>query len=235
MGFTVAMVGPDGAGKTTVCRELVVALQTPAQYVYMGINLECSNVLLPTTRLWLEMKRWRGKRPDMSRGVRRKDPQTKNRIKGLIRNGKSDLRLLNLMGEEIFRQSVCWYWRMRGRLVLCDRDFFCDYYAYDVAPPEDDRGVVQRMHGWLLKTLYRRPDLLIVLEASPEQMLGRKGEGTVDELERRCLEYRQLKSQFKHFFVIDAALPLEMVVQQARSIIEGYQVGRPSLAGGSGT
>lgn len=234
MGFTVAMVGPDGAGKTTVCRELAVALRVPTQYVYMGINLEVSNVLLPTTRLWLEMKRWRGKRPDMSRGGQNKEGSGSSGLQRWIHCGKSNLRLVNLICEEAFRQVVCRYWRIRGRTVLCDRDFFCDYYAYDVAPQEDHRGLVQRLHGWLLKKAYRRPDLLIVLEAPSEQMLRRKGEGTVEDLERRRLEYRQLESQFTHFFVVDATLPLDLVVQQTRNIIESYMVARPSFAEGTG-
>lgn len=234
MGFTVALVGPDGAGKTTVCRELALALDIPTQYVYMGINLEASNVLLPTTRLWLETKRWCGKRPDMGRGMERKQMSHKSGARRWISGCKSNIRLINLLGEEAFRQLVCRYWRMRGRTVLCDRDFYCDYYAYDVAPLEDDRGLIQRLHGWMLKHAYRRPDLLIVLEAPPEQMHRRKCEGTIDDLKKRCLEYRQLESQFCHFYVVDAALPLEVVVQQTRTIIESFAVVRPSLAGGTG-
>ena len=55
--FTVALIGPDGAGKSTVGRELERRLSFPAKYIYMGVNLESSNLVLPTTRLILGIKR----------------------------------------------------------------------------------------------------------------------------------------------------------------------------------
>jgi len=35
--FSVAVVGPDGSGKTTICRRLRDTLGLPTRYVYMGI------------------------------------------------------------------------------------------------------------------------------------------------------------------------------------------------------
>src|SRR5690606_16626163 len=49
--FTVALIGPDGAGKSTISRKVVEMLDIPAKYLYMGVNLEASNLMLPTTRL----------------------------------------------------------------------------------------------------------------------------------------------------------------------------------------
>lgn len=234
MGFTVAIVGPDGAGKTTVCRELAATLACPVQYVYMGINLEVSNVLLPTTRLWLELKRWRGKRPDMGQSRRMNGRPSEGVARRLASQCKSGVRMINLMCEELFRQSLCQYWQLRGRIVLCDRDFYCDYYAYDVAPQGNDRRWIQRLHGWFLRHAYRRPDLLIVLEAPAEHLYQRKREGTLESLEQRRVEYRELKSQFCHFHVVDATQPLDAVVQQVGAIIEDSSIANPPLAGEPG-
>ena len=55
--FTVALIGPDGAGKSTISRRLQASINRPIKYVYMGINLEASNIMLPTTRLMLALKR----------------------------------------------------------------------------------------------------------------------------------------------------------------------------------
>ena len=41
---TVALVGPDGAGKTTVARRLEGALEIPVRYLYMGVSADSSNV-----------------------------------------------------------------------------------------------------------------------------------------------------------------------------------------------
>ncbi len=65
--FTVALIGADGSGKSSVSRHLERTLPFPTKYVYMGVNLEASNLVLPSTRLLLEWKRARGRRPDLSR------------------------------------------------------------------------------------------------------------------------------------------------------------------------
>src|SRR3989304_4897316 len=55
--FSVALVGPDGAGKTTLCRRLEESFPIPVKYIYMGVSSEASNLMLPTTRLLRGLKR----------------------------------------------------------------------------------------------------------------------------------------------------------------------------------
>ena len=62
---TVALIGPDGAGKSSIMRRVSERLPVPSRTIYMGVNLESSRLMLPTTRLALELKRRRGGRPDM--------------------------------------------------------------------------------------------------------------------------------------------------------------------------
>ena len=55
-GFTIALIGPDGAGKTTLAEKLQRNLPFPIRYLYMGVSLESSNVTLPTSRLIAHVK-----------------------------------------------------------------------------------------------------------------------------------------------------------------------------------
>ena len=49
--YTVALIGGDGAGKTTIADQLRDSFPLPLKYLYMGINIESSNVALPTSRI----------------------------------------------------------------------------------------------------------------------------------------------------------------------------------------
>ena len=60
IGRSVALIGIDGAGKSTVAHEVIGRLPFDASYLYMGVNLAASPVMLPTTRLALAIKSRRG-------------------------------------------------------------------------------------------------------------------------------------------------------------------------------
>lgn len=220
---TVALIGPDGAGKTTVGRRLQQEMDLPLQYVYLGINLEASNLVLPTTRLLLEIKRRRGGRPDMAGpAASRSKPRPANPVKRLMSELKSGLRMANLIAEEWFRQGVIWYHRRRGAVVLVDRHFLFDYYFYDIAPDAGYRPLSSRVHGFLLERFYPRPDLVIFLDAPAAVLYARKGEGTVDSIERRRQEYRQLSDLVDHFAVVDVTQPEDVVVQEVADLVRTF-------------
>ncbi len=226
--FTVALVGPDGAGKTTVCREVVRRLPVPAAYVYMGINLEASNLVLPTTRLLLEFKRRRGQRPDMAGPpdpARRPTPPRRP-LGRLVFHLKAWARLANRVAEEIFRQLVTWSYQVRGHVVVFDRHFFLDYYAHDVDNPDPRRPLVSRVHGRFLRHLYPKPHVVICLDAPADVLFARKGEGTPALLERRRQEYLRFREVAANFHLVDASRPLEEVVAEVLEIIVAHHAAR---------
>jgi thymidylate kinase len=226
---TVALVGPDGAGKSTVTRAVVAALPVPGRYLYMGVNLDASDVVLPTTRLAMALKRRRGGRPDMTAGFSRSSAAGESRHgvrrpRGLLRGMRSGARLLAWSAEEWYRQLVAWDYRRRGYLVVMDRHFLCDYWAADVAGPPG-RPLASRIHGWVLGHLYPRPDLVFVLDAPTELLRTRRPDDDPAVLEQKRLEYVGLSEALDRTIVIDASAPLADV----RDRIVGLIVGQPAV------
>lgn len=237
--FTIALIGPDGAGKTTIARRLVGGLTLPTKYLYMGVNSDSSNRVLPTTSIIRAIKRACGVKPDVGGPPELRPPPKKPRglIRGLAGGAKSMLSLANRLSEEWYRQLLTWSYQWRGYIVLYDRHYFVDYFAYDIAHCEWKRPLARRIHGYLLEHIYPKPDLVIYLDAPSEVLFARKGEGTVEALERRRQEYLEIKDHVRHFVVIDANRPIEQVTRDVTDTIVGFhrtlsenKRGRPAQA-----
>jgi thymidylate kinase len=228
---TVALIGPDGAGKSTIGRKLQETSPLPIRYVYMGVNLESSNLVLPTTRLLLEVKRARGQRPDITvpRDAASQAQASQSFTKRTANGIKSALRLVNLIAEEWFRQLIVWYYTLRGYYVLFDRHFYFDYYDHDIANTDPKRPLSSRLHGFMLQKLYPKPDFVIFLDAPSEVLFARKPERTIEILESKRQEYVRLREVMKNFAVVDVSQPVDSVVRQVSELIVNFQKNKDGL------
>lgn len=219
--LSVALVGPDGAGKSTISARLrQAALPAPVTTIYMGVNLEASSVMLPTTRLLLAAKRARGGRPDLvASSLRDVEDDDRTAPAGRRSALRSSARMAVWMTEEWFRQLLALGQGLRGRIVVFDRHFFLDYYHADV-DSAGRRGPAQRLHGWMLRRMYPRPDLVIMLDAPAEVLHARKPEATVAWLERRRQQYLELAPLVPQFVVVDVDRPLDAAVSEVVTAIE---------------
>jgi len=214
---SIAFIGPDGAGKTTISRMLEKSSVLPFKYFYMGINIDTSNVALPTARFVQYVKRllhrdsgvWGGASTSIS-------PPRK--AKGRL---WAAARLVNLLADEWYRQLLCRYYEMRGYIILCDRHFVFDF-ADEIAADRNE-SLSHRLHRWCLARLYPRPNLVIYLDAPAGVLFARKGELTVEELERRRKAFIRQGNRLPNFIRVDATQPLEKVYAEvAVRIMEFY-------------
>jgi len=232
-GLAVALIGADGAGKTTVGRRIERTLPRPVKYIYMGVNTDASNVMLPTTRIIHAVKRARGARPQGGPpDPTRHRPPPKGVVARVLRNARSMLRLVNRLAEEWFRQVLAWYHLWRGRVVLFDRHFYSDYHAHEIAVGPGELSLSRRIHGFMLQRLYPKPDFVILLDAPAEVLWERKPEGTFEALARRRQEYLRLRDTLDDVAIVDVTQPEEEVVQQVvRLILDRCENGRRSHPG----
>ncbi len=218
---TVALIGADGAGKSTIGRKLEEMLPARVKYIYMGINPASSNIALPTTRLMVRLKRALGKPTDMPGppDPDRARPLPKGIVKRAAAGLKAGFRLANLLCEEWFRQVAAWSYQRRGYLVVFDRHFFFDYYAHDVSGESGRLPLARHIHGFVLDRMYPRPDLVILLDAPAEVLFARKAEGTLERVERRRQEYFCVRGEVRRFEIVDASRPADDVAREVAALI----------------
>lgn len=220
--ITVAIIGPDGAGKSTITDLLErEPLPAPVKRIYMGVNLEASSLMLPTTRLALAVKKARGRRSDMVGPGQAVSRPTGSPARRAGKAAGRGVRLLMWLAEEWFRQAVAEWHRRRGAIVVFDRHFVADYHHVD-ATTGSWRPPSTRLHGWLLKHAYPKPQLVICLDAPGQVLFDRKGEASVEWLERRRAQYLQLATVLPDFVVVDVDRPLDVVTREVATVIREY-------------
>ena len=212
MSFTVALIGPDGAGKSTIAQRLESSFPLPVKRLYMGINTESSNVALPTTRLIERVRRTRHRKPGAMQPATPPTAGANRRPAGKL---WAAVRLANRLAEEWYRQFLSWSYNHRGKIVVYDRHFKFDFEC----DRSRERRFSDRLHRWCLAKLYPWPDLVIYLDAPAEVLFARKGEANLQWLEERRQAFLSQGATMPGFVRVDATQPLEAVYTEVRERI----------------
>jgi len=224
---SVALVGVDGSGKSTVARALLESSPVSLKYIYMGVNIESSNIALPTSRLAHQWKVHQHKKALLRLN---KSVPEKVTLSGIehrtVQRGRLGrcARLLRRISEEVYRQLFSWAYQMRGHVVLYDRHFL-----FDACPSTEEAGrynFTDRVHHWFLRCLYPRPGLVVFLDAPASVLYERKKEVPVEYLERERLKIAKRSCYAGKFVTVDTTRPIHEVVSQINFLIRDYCVGR---------
>lgn len=225
--FTVALIGPDGAGKSTVTGHLPEVLPLPMTSIYMGVNRDRAETMLPTTRLLLALKRAGTGELQHRHGSEPARREARGGLRSLASGARAGLRLGTWVSEEWFRQALAWYHsRLRGTVVVFDRHFFVDFHPLHTGEREADRRLTSRIHTFLLAHLYPKPDLMIFLDAPAEVLYARKQEASVEWLRRRREQYLQIGREVPNFTTVDATKPAEDVARDVAAAICAFHESR---------
>jgi thymidylate kinase len=187
------VVGPDGAGKTTLVSALPGVLGGDTLVVYMGVNRDSRTHALPSMR-WAQ-----GRVPAVAPA----------RLRRLVTR-------VHLLLDQAYRVGVGARARRRGRTVIFDR------YVYDAevdAAVEGRDRREQRLLRWIRRR-FPAPDLVLVLDAPGDVLFTRKGEHDVERLE--CLRgaYAVIAGDVPASTLIDVRQDATAVLSDAVAAIE---------------
>jgi len=194
----------------------------------MGASTEASNVVLPTSRLLVYLKRRRIERfIDQSERLPPSEMMS-NEMKARLPRGKivKALGVVNRTAEEWYRQLHVWFYTMRGYIVICDRHFLYEYFPDSARLRSKDQRLSVRLHASLLSRFFPRPDLTVFLDAPPEVLYARKPEWTIEHLEKQRAGIIEQGDTGKNFVSVDATQPVNRVFSDVQALIDQLRVAK---------
>jgi thymidylate kinase len=171
-GRMIAFVGPDGAGKTTLCEALTSTMNkqrffSRIQYIHGRFY-----ILPDLGVLFGRRKQGEAVQPSCSNKI-----CVHGRFKAIL-----------MLSYYTFDYLLAWLkvlrWKIRGDLILVDR-YYCDYYFQ----PE-----WRNLPRWLIRMfemVIPRPDLLVYPDCVPEKIFNRKKDISLEEITRQQIEIKQ--------------------------------------------
>ncbi|MGD9705517.1 MAG: hypothetical protein AB7Q42_24860 [Acidimicrobiia bacterium] len=239
-GLVVAIIGSDGSGKSTLCRDLSAQLRSlgPVDDVYFGSGDGTSSWLrwpLVQARRLLPSPRATNAAPPRSRDVAEADTSRRPPLVA----GARVVWALTLAWEKRAKLRAVNRARRRGRLVLCDR-----FPQAQVGGLMDGpllhawtlrrSGMRRAIAGWEARAYHlaerQPPDLVLRLVVDQLHAERRRPEHDPLDLRRRREIIAALRFDGARFGVVDldATMPVEDVRRAALRAIDECRDGAPS-------
>lgn len=205
-GLVVSIVGPDGAGKTTLADALQQDGSLRARRVYLGKNMSTGDTLGITR--WLN---------DLTETILPRIP----RLFGVALKG---LRLSGLVVQQRYRHVVAALHRWRGGTVLFDR--------YEFEQTAKAHSTLRKIRWSVMHAGAPRPDLVVILDAPSDLLFARKGERGLAVLEDLRKTFTSL-ADGDQAVIVDATASAEHVLANVRGHIQRVAERRAAGEGGA--
>ncbi len=194
-GMLVALLGPDGAGKSTLARVLSSTPKLRTCTVYMGS-------VPPRPRFPF------GLLPSLDARLQRLYAAEQDAAIPLHDRALRKAQSLAYALTQCLLMALALYRRATGWLVIFDR------YSYDsrIKVPARRASLRER----LLRAVSPGLDLILILDAPGLMLFARKKEHSPEYLERNREAYRILARQLPHATVLDASGDVSLLRRQAR-------------------
>jgi thymidylate kinase len=205
-GLCVAILGPDGAGKSAVCSGITDATKAELPFSKIEVEHLYQRALPRLSELRKGRLRRKPAQPSVTHDPHGKKPHTF--VVAIF------CLLYSVMDQWLSR---VWWGRFKlsqNRLLLHDRhmmEIMVDPKRFRYGGP-----------GWFARLVSRfspSPDLVILLDAPADVLQSRKKEVPFEETQRQRECYRDMVSAHPRHRIIDASLSKEHVVQDVKRAI----------------
>ena len=206
-GLLVVLMGPDGSGKTCVgdalCKQMLGGFRRTT-------HIHWRPGLLPPLRVLLRKRN--GVEEDYTQ-PHRAEPYG------------SFVSLLRFFYYAI--DFILGYWlkirifKVKSTLVVIDR-YYYDYLM-------DARRYRLKLPQWLIHIVMKaipKPDIVVYLHNSPENLYARKQELTIEELARQVRRFQEILPELPNAHKVETDKSLEEVVHEVTSIILDFMAQR---------
>lgn len=201
VGFTVVFLGPDGSGKSTIAN---LVLERVSGSFHGGRVQYWRPYLLPAMG---RLKFWNPSEEITTNPQPHNHPE-QNPFKSLI-------RFFYYLIDYVIGYPMKIYWqKVRKNIIIFDRY----YYDYLV----DLRRYQFNIPSWLPRLflpLIPKPDMVIYLDAEPEELRERKDELPLPELQRQVKEFKRILPVLPSANKVLTNRPIENIVKDIAFLI----------------